>query len=68
MQTIQCPNCQNAILIDVHLLLKGQKFVCPGCHAELSLALESKQLVENAINKLDDLMKQKQQNIQTTTE
>lgn len=58
-QTMPCPNCKEPIPFDVHLLLKGHKFVCPNCRCEIAMDSSSMPVVEKAIEQYDKLMKQK---------
>jgi len=50
-QTIPCPVCKTGIPFDTKQLLQGVKFACPnpGCDAAISLADESKELVQKTI-------------------
>ena len=50
-QTIPCPVCKTGIPFETKLLLQGVKFTCPnpGCDAAISLADESKELVQKTV-------------------
>ena len=54
-----CPVCQTKIPIDTKALLTGSKFTCPNpqCEASIGLAAESRPLVNDAIEKLDEIKK-----------
>jgi transcription initiation factor IIE alpha subunit len=54
-QSIPCPTCQTPIPFDSHELLKGTQFACPKCQAVIGLAPESRPVVEEAMQKFDDL-------------
>jgi len=54
-QTIPCPVCQTKIPFDTKQLLMGIQFVCPNCQAAIGLAEQSKPIVEETMNKFDDL-------------
>lgn len=54
-QAIPCPVCSTKIAIDVKLLLQGVQFTCSNCHATIGLSHNSKPLVENAIDKMEQL-------------
>ena len=60
MQTIPCPVCKTAIPVEIHQLLQGVKFICPTCHASMSLAAESHDDVERAVTGYDKLKKQQE--------
>ncbi|MEE0353543.1 MAG: hypothetical protein UDP17_09395 [Treponema sp.] len=53
--TIACPSCGAQIVYDVHGLLGGKKFICPGCSIAVSLAAESRETVQNAMDKYEKL-------------
>lgn len=54
-QTIPCPNCNEKIEFDVQGLLSGEKFNCPSCDASIALGAESKPLVEQTMEKFEDM-------------
>lgn len=54
-QTIPCPVCQTKIPFDTKQLLLGMQFVCSNCHAAIGLAQESKPIVEETMNKFEDI-------------
>lgn len=54
-QSIPCPDCQTSIFFDPQMLLKGMQFACPNCHASLGLASESKEIVEQSLDKFNKL-------------
>lgn len=60
--TLSCPSCNSPILYDVYGLLAGKKFVCPNCSLVISLAAESKNVVQNAVDKYEQLEKSKGNN------
>jgi len=57
-QKINCPQCQSEILFDIYTLLKGGKFICQNCHAEISLAKESRDKVKDTMDKFEDVKQQ----------
>lgn len=70
-QTIPCPtpNCGGQIAIEARMLLQGSQFVCPNCNGTVGLATESRQVVEETIDKFDtmkqELLKKKEDNSMT---
>jgi len=62
-QQIPCPDCGTPIYFDPYALVTGQQFKCSGCQAVISLAMDSRSQVQEAMQKFDtmkqDLMKQK---------
>jgi len=56
-QTIPCPVCNTKIPFTASQLLQGVQFKCPNeeCNASISLSKESKPIVENTMNKLDEV-------------
>lgn len=54
-QKIPCPVCNTSILFDVNQLIMGVQFVCTNCHASIGLASESKPMVEQTMQKIEDL-------------
>lgn len=55
---IKCPCCQTPIYFDLALLLKGEAFECPSCHARVSLAPQSRSVVAEANARLEELRRQ----------
>lgn len=53
--TIACPSCGAQIVYDVYGLLSGKKFICSGCSLAVSLAAESRETVQNAMDKYEKL-------------
>ena len=53
--TIPCPVCQTPIIFNVQSLMKGINFSCPKCLASVGLSIESKPIVEQAMEKLEKL-------------
>lgn len=49
------PNCGSAILFDPYQLLAGTQFACPNCHAAIALAPESRELVQDTMEKFEEL-------------
>ena len=56
-QSIPCPHCQQKIIFDTRALLRGAEFRCANCGAILGLAAESKTIVEEAMQKFDEVKK-----------
>lgn len=54
-QSIPCPTCQTKIPFDPQQLLMGVQFACPGCHALIGLPAESRPVVEETMNKFEDM-------------
>lgn len=54
-QSIPCPSCKTSIPFDTHQLLMGMQFVCPTCQAVIGLAPESRDQVQEAIDRLDEM-------------
>lgn len=54
-QTIPCPTCKTKIPFDVQQLLMGAKFTCPTCLGIISLASESKEVVQETMTKFDQV-------------
>ncbi|RAJ26922.1 hypothetical protein LY11_03748 [Pedobacter cryoconitis] len=61
-QQIPCPTCSTLIPFDSYQLLLGVYFECPNCQSSIGLATESKTIVEKAVQKLDDIKKQNNNN------
>jgi len=62
-QKIACPNCNNHIFFSTEALLQGQSFSCAKCDSKISLARESKELVEESMQEFNKL---KQNRIKTS--
>ena len=56
-QQIRCPECGTMIHVDIKQLLMGMQFMCPTCASSIGLSNESKPVVENAMEKLENLKK-----------
>ena len=58
-KTIPCPNpaCDGEVVINAQLLLSGVQQQCPTCEASFGLTVESKALVQNALNEFVKLSK-----------
>jgi transcription initiation factor IIE alpha subunit len=54
-QSIPCPECKTQIPFDTRQLLMGAQFACPNCNIRISLADESKPIVEKTMEKFDEL-------------
>ncbi len=56
-QAIPCPVCTTKIPFDATQLMQGVKFKCPNeqCDASIGLSMESKPLVESAMEKLNEI-------------
>jgi transcription initiation factor IIE alpha subunit len=54
-QSIPCPVCQTKIPFDTRQLLMGVQFACPNCNASIGLASESHQLVQETMEKFEDM-------------
>ncbi len=57
-QNIPCPVCQTKIPFDTKQLLMGVQFVCPNCQAAIGLADQSKPLVQETMDKFEQLKTQ----------
>lgn len=57
-QNIPCPVCGTAIPFQVELLLGGTKFSCHNCKAAISIANESRPVVEDTMEKFNEMKKQ----------
>lgn len=57
---IQCPNCQETIILEVSMLLEGKSFSCsnPHCDASIAIGSESVSIVASAFNEFDKLKQQ----------
>ncbi len=55
--TINCPNCNSQIAMDIPLLLSGTKFTCPNsqCQATISLSSADRPVLSDAIEKVSQL-------------
>ena len=56
-QTIPCPVCGTKIHFNTRELLKGVKFTCSNCSASIGLSNESKPLVQDVMDKFDNIKK-----------
>ncbi len=54
-QSIPCPVCNTKIPFDTKQLLLGVKFVCSNCQAAIGLADESKPIVQETIEKFEEI-------------
>lgn len=54
-QSLPCPTCQTPIPFDSQELLKGTQFTCPNCQAVIGLAQESRPVVQEVMQKFDEL-------------
>ncbi len=56
-QVIPCPVCNTKIPFDPTQLMQGVKFQCPNqqCDASIGLAMESKPIVEEAMDKFKEM-------------
>ena len=57
-QNIPCPDCKTPIPFDTYQLLMGVQFTCPHCAACIGLASESKELVQETMQKFEDIKAQ----------
>lgn len=64
-QQIPCPVCANKISFDARQLLLGVTFECLNCGASVGLAAESRPIVDQTLQKLDNTLKQSNHNEQT---
>ncbi|OEK01339.1 hypothetical protein BFP97_07345 [Roseivirga sp. 4D4] len=56
-QSIPCPVCQTKIPFDTKQLLMGVQFSCPNCQAAIGLSDQSKPLVQETMDKFEELKK-----------
>jgi len=56
-QSIPCPTCQAKIPFDTNQLLMGVQFACPNCQSVIGLAAESKEIVQETMQKLEEIKK-----------
>ncbi|MDH6253450.1 putative RNA-binding Zn-ribbon protein involved in translation (DUF1610 family) [Chryseobacterium sp. H1D6B] len=54
-QNIPCPACGTAIQIEINQLLSGTQFSCPSCGSLIGLASEGQPLVQEMIDKLEEI-------------
>lgn len=54
-QSLVCPDCAAEIVFDFYSLMKGEKAKCKSCGIELSIATESIERLEEAIEDLKKL-------------
>lgn len=55
--SINCPDCGTAIPINTKQLLMGYKFSCPNCTVSVGLANDSKAIVEQTVQKMEQFKK-----------
>jgi transcription elongation factor Elf1 len=55
---IPCPVCKQIIVLNVDELLRGAKFQCANCGISISLSTDSREVVSDAVKKLEDLKMQ----------
>ncbi len=55
--SVNCPECGTGIAINAQQLLMGYKFSCPQCHVSIGLASDSKEVVEQTIQKIEQFKK-----------
>lgn len=53
--SIPCPDCTTLIYFDPQMLLQGAQFSCPKCFAAIGLAAESKQIVQESLEKFEKM-------------
>ena len=53
--SINCPDCGNVIPIDTKQLLIGARFNCFNCKVSIGLSSESKNIVEDTVQKFEKL-------------
>ena len=51
--SIPCPTCATKIAFDTMQLLLGIQFKCSNCQSAIGLATESKNLVQDTMNKFE---------------
>jgi transcription initiation factor IIE alpha subunit len=54
-QSIPCPVCQTPIPFDTKLLISGVQFTCSNCQSSIGLDSGSRNVVADAMNKLEEL-------------
>ncbi len=54
-QSIPCPVCGTKIPFNTNELLKGVTFACSNCKSAIGLAQQSKAVVKEAMDKLEEL-------------
>lgn len=54
---ISCPDCGTSISINTRQLLLGYKFNCYNCNVSIGLSNDSKEVVEQTIQKIDQFKK-----------
>ena len=56
-QNIPCPVCNTKIAFVATQLMQGMRFHCPNelCDASIGIAIESKPVVEEAMDKLNEI-------------
>lgn len=53
--TIACPACSTPVFLEVSQLIIGTRFTCSNCQAVISLAKNSKRIVEDAVQSYTSL-------------
>lgn len=54
-QNIPCPICKTNIPFDTQQLMMGVRFSCGNCNATIGLADESKEVVEQTMEKFESI-------------
>jgi len=54
-QSIPCPTCKTKIPFNAQQLLMGAQFACPGCLTVIGLASESRPIVEETMDKFQEM-------------
>lgn len=60
MTNFPCPSCNAVIKINIHELLNGTAFTCESCKASISLKSDNKDVLQNAVEKLEAFKKANQ--------
>lgn len=55
--SINCPDCGTIIAINAKQLLMGYKFSCHNCNISIGLSTDSKEVVEQTIQKIEQFKK-----------
>jgi len=53
--SMPCPDCNTNIFFNPQMLLQGAQFSCPKCYASIGLAAESKQVVQESLEKFEKM-------------
>lgn len=56
---IKCPECNTDIIINTYQLLAGASYSCGKCKTSISLANDSKDAVNKAMNELEQIKSKK---------